>query len=119
MQASLEAVVHAGTPHQREIPLVRMASERIIVRASNPGQFEPGGPGGTAAAAAALGSTVGVVVGDPADPVAAAVGAAAAAAASAGCLWRRSPASPDTLCHVGRVGINTEQVRRSGLLCQR
>ena len=39
-------MVHAGTPHQKEFPLCRVASERIIVRASNPGQFEPDGPDG-------------------------------------------------------------------------
>ncbi len=37
----LEAVVAAGTSRQKEYTLIKMASDRIIVRASNPGQFEP------------------------------------------------------------------------------
>eukprot|EP00094_Tigriopus_californicus_P013108 TCALIF_12676-PA protein Name:"Similar to Myrf Myelin regulatory factor (Mus musculus)" AED:0.19 eAED:0.19 QI:157/0.8/0.72/0.81/1/1/11/0/994 len=37
--ASLEATIHSQ--NQMDLPIVSLASERIIVRASNPGQFEP------------------------------------------------------------------------------
>ena len=36
----MEAVVDTGNGKHRELDLIRVASEKIIVRASNPGQFE-------------------------------------------------------------------------------
>jgi hypothetical protein len=33
-------LVDTGSGKQRELDLIRMSSEKIIVRASNPGQFE-------------------------------------------------------------------------------
>ncbi len=92
-QASLEAVVHAGTPHERELVLARSASERIIVRASNPGQFEPN------------------LAGQPAPPMSQVEQQVAEQQAPLfGCHWRRD-SSTGALTHLGRVGINTEQVR--------
>ena len=40
-KVSIEAVTAAGTAMQKEFTLSSLASEKIIVRASNPGQFEP------------------------------------------------------------------------------
>ena len=39
-KVGLEALVDTGSGKQKEVDLTRMASENIIVRASNPGQFE-------------------------------------------------------------------------------
>jgi len=78
---SLEAVVHANTPHQREIVLCSLASERIVVRASNPGQFEsdPNLNGGET-----LGS-------------------------NQGSAWIKGE-EEGVVYHAGRVGINTDNV---------
>ncbi len=91
-------MVHAGTPHQRDFPVVKLASERVVVRASNPGQFEPG--------AGAVMDPDNVGSGAPNS------GADGAAPSSGFCHWKKGEGGDDDVCyHVGRVGINTQHVR--------
>jgi hypothetical protein len=72
----LEAVIADGSSNQKIITVATAASERIIVRASNPGQFEQDpGPDGTGSQG----------------------------------VWQRD-GSGDGVFHMGRVGINTDQV---------
>ncbi|XP_031778310.1 myelin regulatory factor isoform X2 [Nasonia vitripennis] len=65
--------LHAHTSDQVNYQVVAYASERIIVRASNPGQFESEGSSGGFEH-----------------------------------TWQRG-ATPDSVCHVGRVGINNDR----------
>ena len=88
LQVALEAVVE-GAP--KALTVCALASERIIVRASNPGQFEQdGGLGGLGGGAGPDGG---------------------GAASHHQGPWKTDPAAPDIAYHLGRVGINTDQVR--------
>ncbi len=103
--------MHPGTPHQRELPVARAASERIIVRASNPGQFE-GPPAGAVPIPVAVTTTA---LPPGIETVSATVDAKHSSAAEAGCIWRRGDGGDgDTaVYHMGKVGINTDQVPES------
>jgi len=92
MVVSLEAVVHAGTQHQRQLVLAALASERIVVRASNPGQFEADPSAAAAAAAAGLGLSGGLE-------------------GSLGGAWIKGE-EEGVVFHAGKVGINTDQVKQ-------
>ena len=81
----------------KALTVCALASERIIVRASNPGQFEQDvGGGGTVGGGQGVGGVGG--------------GEGGAAPLQQG-PWQRDPSSPDVAFHLGRVGINTDQVR--------
>ena len=82
-----------GAP--KALTVCALASERIIVRASNPGQFEQdGGLGGLGGGAGPDGG---------------------GAASHHQGPWKTDPAAPDIAYHLGRVGINTDQVRMAYL----
>ena len=88
---ALEAVVE-GAP--KALTVCALASERIIVRASNPGQFEQdGGLGGLGGLGGGAGPDGGGAASHHQGP------------------WKTDPAAPDIAYHLGRVGINTDQVR--------
>ncbi len=102
---SLEAVVAPSTSasgqgqQPRALTVCTVASERIIVRASNPGQFEQdvGGGGG-------VGSSVGAAAADGATSN----GAGSVSSAPNASAWRSEPGG-DGVYHLGRVGINTDR----------
>ena len=96
LQVALEAVVEGAS---KALTVCALASERIIVRASNPGQFEQDTGGGGCG-----GGGQGAAGGE--------------GAASHQGPWQRDPSAPDVAFHLGRVGINTDQVRMSAIILE-